>query len=103
LLLHCTPPLTLTQGICYQALQPATDWQQAHANCLNLRMRMPGVSETEAVLANEFFNGTLTADEEDWTDNDSGVGLATTVRLSTGGIISWGRTFRRVTSTHTAA
>jgi hypothetical protein len=88
-------------------LQDPTDWQDAQVNCLNQGLRMPGVGETEAVLANEFFSGNSTIDEEDWTDNDSGAGLATTVHLQ-GNIMSWGEdlaqgdqhTYRCVTPAH---
>jgi hypothetical protein len=110
LLLHCSAGLTLAQGICYQPLQPATNWQQAQVNCLNTGLRMPGVSETEAVLANEFFSGNFNIDEEDWTDNDSGSFLGTSVHLQ-GNIMSWGEgedlpqgdqhTYRCVTPAHT--
>jgi hypothetical protein len=107
LILHCTAPLTLAQGICYQALQPATNWPQAQVNCVNQGLRMPGVSETEAVLAHLFFSGTFSGNEEDWTDNDSGAGLATTVHLQ-GNVMSWGEdlsqaaqhTYRCVTPAH---
>jgi len=107
LILHCSTGFTLAQGICYQPLQPATNWPQAQVNCVNQGLRMPGVSETEALLANEFFSGTFSGDEEDWTDNDSGAGLGTTVHL-VGNIMSWGEdlpqgdqhTYRCVTPAH---
>jgi len=82
LLLHCTAPLTLVQGLCYTALQPAAAWNVADVNCLNLGlMRLPGVGEDSVVIGDQQIrNGG--GDENDWSDNDSGSGNATTVHIT---------------------